>query len=115
MRKLIEQTERLLTEGGQTFMVTARGATPEVAFRNAVEDARRRYGDDGYTGTIAEKSKFVLINLPTNYDQIPLSYAKEFARSLIDKADRRIDDKWGPSGAIDLRNGEYLFFGWASS
>ena len=43
----------------------------------------------------------------------------ELADALIEIGDRRIRDKWGPAGCIDLtprkkRDKEFLFFGWAS-
>lgn len=55
----------------------------------------------------------------------PVPFTRELAHAysdyLIDKGDRRIDDKWGPAGCICLKKpegttpGEWLFFGWASS
>jgi hypothetical protein len=27
----------------------------------------------------------------------------------------KVDDKWGPAGCIDMQDGTFLFFGWASS
>lgn len=43
----------------------------------------------------------------------------ELADVLLELGDRRIRDKWGPAGCIDLtprkkRDKEFLFFGWAS-
>jgi len=95
--------------GANSFYTTSQGRTAKEAFTNAVEDARYEYGHGGYTGTIAEKDRFVMIECPKG--AIP----EEYAHELIDKEDYRIDDKWGPAGCISLGNEQFLFFGWASS
>ena len=96
--------------GADTFFNHAKGKTANEAFKNAVQDAAHEYGHGGYTGTIAEKQSFVMIELP-NDTKDAIAYANE----LIDNNDQRIDDKWGPAGCIKVKDGEYLFFGWASS
>lgn len=96
--------------GAETFMVKGKGKNAAEAFETAREKAFYDYGHAGYTGSIAEKHSFTMI--PFNGET---SEAGRFAEDLIDKGDRRIDDKWGPAGCIDLKNGEFLFFGWASS
>lgn len=95
--------------GAETFYTTAPGKSANEAFQAAREKAQYDHGHSGYTGSIAEKSSFVVIAVPEG--QKPL----EFAEKLIDDGDERIDDKWGPAGCIDLGVGRYLFFGWASS
>jgi len=95
--------------GAHSFYTTSQGRTAKEAFTKAVQDARYEYGHGGYTGTIAEKDKFVMIECPKG--AIPEEYANE----LLNNSDYRIDDKWGPAGCIDLRDGSFLFFGWASS
>lgn len=94
--------------GGTTFFVTSIGETVEEAFQNAVVRARYESGHGGYTGSIAEKNSFTMIPLPAG--KAPYDYADE----LIDKCDKRIDDKWGPAGCFALGDGQYAFFGWAS-
>lgn len=94
--------------GACTFMTTAKGANPREAFKAAVAEARYMHGHGGYTGTIAEKSDYVIIDLP------PGRLPNDFAHELIEKADARIDSKWGPAGAIRLNADWWLFFGWAS-
>lgn len=94
--------------GATTFRHLAKGSTAQEAFANAVSEARYERGHGGYTGTIAEKSSFIKIELPEG--RTPAGYALE----LIDKQDERIDDKWGPAGCFDLKNGTFYFFGWAS-
>lgn len=95
--------------GSETFCTKAKGKTAKEAFQSAVDDARYNHGHAGYTGTIAEKNDYTMIPLPAG--AIP----KEEANRLINACDPRIDDKWGPAGCFDVGNGEFYFFGWASS
>jgi hypothetical protein len=90
--------------GASIFMVTASGNTAEEAFKSAVEDARCECGYGGYTGTIAEKRSFVLVERPRGVN--PTDYAEELVGEF---------DKWGPAGCIKIKKGKYLFFGFASS
>jgi 3-hydroxy-3-methylglutaryl CoA synthase len=64
--------------GLQPFVTRSWGDTPVEAFRNAVHDAYREYGSGGYTGSIAEKSDFVLIEKPDGVT--PIAYAKKLMR-----------------------------------
>jgi hypothetical protein len=94
-----------------TFFTISHGKTPEEAFTKAKEKAESTYGDDGGTGTIAEKKCFKVIPLPKGED--PEFYAER----LIEKDDPRIGDIWGPAGCIafskNVEPNAYLFFGWA--
>jgi hypothetical protein len=96
------------------------------AFRAAQDRARYESGHRGYTGTIAEKHDFTMIECK------PRQNPYNLARKLINDQDPRVDDKWGPAGCIELtgkwrkalveRHGlkgkrdirAFLFFGWAS-
>ncbi len=95
--------------GAESFMNDAKGENVTEAFRDAVEDEAYESGHGGYSGTLAEKHEFVLIDLPVGQDP------HEYANRLISDGDERIDDKWGPAGAIKSGDGEWIFFGWASS
>ena len=95
--------------GAQVFTTVAFGETAEQAFTRAVSDALYEDGHGGYSGTIAEKEEFVMVPC------LPGQTAEDTANILIDKDDPRITDKWGPAGCIDMGDGDYLFFGWASS
>lgn len=97
------------TMGANTFETTATGATAKAAFDAATAQARHDYGHAGYTGTIAEKTAFTLIAVPEGEEPAA------FARRLVDDCDPRVDDKWGPAGCVKIADGEWLFFGWASS
>lgn len=110
----MNNSEKLM--GAEIFMTRYTGISAKEAFHNCVESAFYDYVHAGhtgtffsYTGTIAEKHSYVIIELPEGKE--PENYADE----LIDNCDPRIDDKWGPAGCIDCGSGEYLFFGWAPS
>jgi hypothetical protein len=96
--------------GAEVFRVISKGKTANEAFKIVRDQALHDYGHAGYTGSIAEKHTFTMI--PFDGDK---AAAAKFAERLIDDGDKRIDDKWGPAGCIDLKNGEFMFFGWASS
>lgn len=104
--------------GAAVFATYTSGENVKDAFNRLVADAVSETGGGGYTGTIAEKSSFVVIQ----QEPVSLKDARDMARRLIDDADARIDDKWGPAGAIALRasadepdrTAGWLFFGWAS-
>lgn len=94
--------------GAASFIQIANGKTAKEAFARAVEDAAFDHGHSGYTGTIAEKSEFVMISCPNGMDP------EAFADDLLCEGDDRIDDKWGPAGCIALGGDRWLFFGMAS-
>ena len=94
--------------GATTFITRAKGANAKEAFAAAVEQARYEHGHGGYTGTIAEKDRFVMVFEPLGVSP------QDYANKLMGEGDSRIDDKWGPAGCIKVAEGEYLFFGWAS-
>jgi hypothetical protein len=74
--------------------------TPETdvrkAFSQAVSDARYSHGNEGYTGSIAEKDQFVVLTERVLSEE----QAQAMIRDLMNKDDERIRDKWGPAGAI---------------
>lgn len=95
--------------GAEIFYQYAEGQTVDKAFEAGLADAYYEYGHRGYTGSMAEKDSFVEIALPEGRE------AEEYANELIEASDERIDDKWGPAGAIKTGENSWLFFGWASS
>lgn len=94
--------------GATTFDVVSEGPTAKEAFGTATSEARHLYGHGGYTGTIAEKRSFVVIPLPKGKEP------RKYAYDLLNNDDPRVNDKWGPAGAISLGDNKWLFFGWAS-
>lgn len=82
--------------GGTTFSTSAKGALINDAFRRARDEAQFESGHGGYTGTLAEKHDYVVIQ----HQPLPRKAAEALATQLIDQDDDRIRDKWGPAGAI---------------
>lgn len=94
--------------GATDFLCRGKGKTAKIAFNLLVRAYEDEHGTRGYTGTIAEKSSFVMIDVPEGTD--PTS----FINKLINDDDPRISDKWGPAGCCKVGPEEYLFFGFAS-
>jgi hypothetical protein len=85
--------------GASTFEQYADGAEVAAAFRTARADADVEHGDGGYSGSLAEKHDYVVITRQA----MDRDDAYRLARDLITRQDPRIDDKWGPAGAIPVR------------
>jgi hypothetical protein len=101
--------------GACTFGVRRKGETAREAFSAAVSDAQHENGHGGYSGTIAEKSTFVMIDAGTPPEgEDPVRWRVRQAGDLLDRGDPRVDDKWGPAGCVKLGDGDFYFFGWAS-
>lgn len=84
--------------GAASFDQYADGTDPAAAFLAACDGARSEHGHS-YSGTIAEKDDYVIITAtPMDPEQ-----AQTLAADLMHRADPRIDDKWGPAGAIAVR------------
>jgi hypothetical protein len=110
--------------GGEYYYVTSIGASAQEAFNKAVADARYQHGHGGYTGTIAEKNEFIVLD--DNYifsksQEIKDLYAN-FKSAVRGRADiaSELDDwlggsKWGPAWCIQIKDNTWAFFGWASS
>ena len=122
--------------GASEYMNVGRGKTAQIAFDKVAENARYDHGHGGYSGTIAEKYSMVEFPRPKGMQAKTMVQAvKDMSRIGFDDAGNaqtdkvqakypklRIaamfevyNDKWGPSLAIELKTGEYLFVGWASS
>lgn len=100
--------------GAVDFYTTATGPDLKTAFNTAREEAAWEYGHGRYTGTIAEKDEVLLLDEPKRSEADAMTRAQE----LIRAGDPRIDDKWGPAGALpittDAGHDGWLFFGFAS-
>ena len=94
--------------GAISFLTFSKGKTAKEAFDAATARAHYEFGHSGYTGTIAEKGTFSMVEVPTGENP------ESFASNLLDDDDPRFTDKWGPAGCVMIEPGEYLFFGWAS-
>lgn len=84
--------------GALNFYQYQPGSEATAAFYTAVLDAINEHGNSGYTGTIAEKHELSIIQA----NPVPQVIADYIAETLIDQADERIYDKWGPAGAIPI-------------
>ena len=122
--------------GASEYMNVAKGKTAQVAFDKLVEQAQWEHGHGGFSGTIAEKYSIVLFPRPKGMRRATvLKAVRDLGRMQYDgdgnmqtasvqakypKLDiawmsEVYEDKWGASLGIELRKGEYLFAGWASS
>ena len=96
--------------GAASFIISGKGTTAQEAFDLLVKSAQHERGHGGYTGTIAEKDSFIMLEYPEHGSEKFLRLSvSELLKELPE-----IRDKWGPAGCIDCGNGEFLFFGWAS-
>lgn len=95
--------------------------SPHTAFRAAMSDAQWEHGHGGYTGTIAEKLSFVLVE--ASGDRKARRYIAVGTRpgdldgdavNAGDDVTLLADDKWGPALCIADADG-WTFFGWAST
>lgn len=101
------------------------GVSPRAAFVLAREEAAYWHGHGGYTGTLAEKDSFVLLDCEAASADEAEHLAWKIDRECIDhpRPENRThpihkqyaSDKWGPAGAIPVKGGGWLFFGWCSS
>lgn len=116
--------------GSCDFYETGIGKDVDEAFDKAVKNAQYESGHGGYTGTIAEKNEYIIINYKPPHTLPRKEF--EYAEKLISEDDKRINNKWGPAGAIRLAGKSlenyklkfnsnikkdeevWLFFGWAS-
>jgi len=94
------------------------------AFRTAVKQAEYDYGDDGYTGSIAEKDSVRLISDAPRYGTKAF---EKFEEKMLDKS-----EKYDPAFAVEIKGAKldkikasrglkgkrgikaYYFFGWAA-
>jgi hypothetical protein len=97
--------------GAVVFSETVTGSTLDEAFRKAKDEAEKMYGSIGYSGIAAKPDVILMEDFELAWRE-----AAEHADWLIASADPRIDDKWGPAGALRLHpiDGKpaWLIFGW---
>lgn len=97
--------------GACDFINLAKGKSATEAFNNTVGEAQWGNGHGGYTGTIAEKHDFKIFATHGRSRKELIEAAQDYEE--LEKLG--LDDKWGPAGCFELGNGEFLFFGTASS
>jgi hypothetical protein len=119
--------------GAERFTVVVEGETAEETFKEALEAAQWEHGHSGYSGSLADKSSFVMYTP----DQGEPHEAEEYAeyedvliRTLLSHPDPNIraleafcdgsgasawQDKWGPAGCVQLGPNRWCFFGLSPS
>lgn len=117
--------------GATTFEQIGAGKNAADAFAKALERALYDYGHAGYSGTLAEKNSFVVIESPIEDIHAFIEAVDDYGCSgeckldkkyeaTIIKAHEIYDDKWGPALCVPLnkknQKGEdlFMFCGWAS-
>ena len=72
--------------GTCTFITRSLGKSPEEAFQKAVRVAEEKFGEEGFTGSIAEKKDFVLIRdnwrILQNRYTLAIRRMKDFQKQL---------------------------------
>ena len=122
--------------GASEYMNAGKGKTAQVAFDKVTENARWNHGHGGYSGTIAEKYSMVEFPRPKGMRRATVLKAvrdlgrigfdddgnaktatvqAKYPKLRIAAMSEVYEGKWGPSLAIELSKGEYLFAGFASS
>ncbi|MEU0770619.1 hypothetical protein [Streptomyces albogriseolus] len=89
--------------GASPFITIAHSEDRDEAFRTAQDADRFEYG---FGNGADAKDRCVVIDGPRTEAE-----AAEAANKLLSAGDPRVDDKWGPAGAIAI-DGGWLFFGW---
>ena len=108
-------------------------ALAQIAFTAARREAQYEHGHGGYTGTIAEKGRFVMVPFPEKATEALVrriltagsGVEQLLSFALEDPTTRRLyDDKWGPACCLSLgtrpkrgwpKEWVFVFFGLASS
>lgn len=81
--------------GATEFQVTQFGKDAADAFQKAVDEARHDHGHEGYTGTIAEKSEFIEVELPARVSvEKALAWAGLASEHDIEVDNASMYDKW---------------------
>lgn len=110
--------------GASRFLTVGVGKTPQDAFTRLVQTARHQSGRGGYSGTIAEKSEFILLPLPPGiaaldmtlwvqrymdpedrYPEYKALYPASLEREVRD-AKKKSYDKYGPAAAYEIKGEE---------
>jgi len=86
--------------GGEYFENTYVGTeSPSEAFHKLVTNEQWEHGHGGYTGTIAEKTGFKMLEKPIG----------QSIDSFIDENIGR-NDKWGPAFCFELKDADLAIF-----
>ena len=92
----------------QPFIQLVTGACHASAFDAGTHEAKLKFGNNGFTGSIADKGLFILIRCPKTHEP------KAYAERLLDSHDPRICDMWSPAGMIQQGPGAWWAFGFSA-
>lgn len=99
----------------------------QAAFDHQYNEAEEAHGNSGYTGTIAEKEGFEVVQTETRPQEeldaaLTLWGHLELGKLGIapNENNDAANDKWGPAACIEIKTTDgrvygWYFFGWASS
>lgn len=90
------------------FIQLVTGDCHASAFDAGTHAARLQFGNNGFTGTLADKGDFVIIRCPKHYEP------KAYAEYLLDSQDQRIAEMWSPAGLILQGPGAWWCFGFSA-
>mgnify|MGYP000648421523 CR=1 FL=1 len=108
--------------GATSFYNKVKGEHEHELFKQAVNDACYEHGNEGYTGTIAEKDGYTMSKKPSDFDtDVWIEMVEDFDGSDKEQKhykelrhDYKIyDDKWGNALCIPY-DGGFVFCGMAS-
>lgn len=90
--------------GATDFIELGQAPTAEEAFRQAVNSAAHEYGHGGYTGSIAEKSDFKVIDHTVRCQRAAYAFASSLLGDFEDESPviELVQSKWGPAAAIPV-------------
>ena len=96
------------------FYTVEKGPSANEAFFTAYKNALAEHKDElGFSGTIAEKDGYIIIEGPSDYDY---EYSLRKAQEIMQYGRKtEIHDPLGPAGCIHIGNNDFLFFGNAYS
>lgn len=107
--------------GADNFTNRGKGTSAAEVFDIITRSARYEHGHGGYTGTIAEKRDFKELTVPKDLtprefiDRIEAWNDTNETHPDVLRAKRQYEDKWGPALCVKIAEGEWVFFGLASS
>jgi len=93
--------------GATNFILSVKAKSAQEAYKKAVTEATEEYGFDPYNGTISTTNGFRMFTTSA-------SDVREIYQFCDDNLDRT--EKWGQCGCIKnpIKQGEFIFFGWAA-
>jgi hypothetical protein len=92
--------------GATNFDLTIKGKSMASAYREAVTEAEYEYGHNAYNGTISTTNGFT--DKTSTFKASGLTIDK-FIEEHLDNT-----EKWGSAWGVEVKKGEFVFFGWAA-